>query len=177
MASRYVTSVARRMTLSAALLATSLYCTIHAERWHARAAGELRAAEQRHAAALGLDDAIGHLAAGRQAVPVRDAAVATMAALRALRTPLAMEFELTLVSHRQGGATTGGDSGQSLASYVERLPDIPALARVSLRLRGTYRDYARLRSFFAALSSWPVVLRSLRVERNELELGIDVYGT
>lgn len=165
------------MTLSAALLATSLCCAVHAQRWHAHAAADLRAAEQHHAAALRLDEAVGRLGRGRQAVPVRDAAVATMAALRALRMPLAMDYELSLVSHRQGGATTGVDSGQSLASYVERVPDIPAIARVSLRLRGTYRDYALLRSLFVALSSWPVVVRSVRVERNELELGIDVYGT
>lgn len=51
------------------------------------------------------------------------------------------------------------------------------LYRLTLTVRGTYREYAGLRRYLDAIDDHPVAITRLQIAGNSFELAIDVFGT
>lgn len=78
-----------------------------------------------------------------------------------------------------GSITPHKNTGNSAVAPLEKLAEqVPGTKLKSIRfnLRGTYKDYTGLVGYLAELRKQPVAINYLKVEGENFELGIRVYG-
>ena len=77
---------------------------------------------------------------------------------------------------RQGSVIDGPPDAQDLLALSRAVPDLPALRSVRVDVRATWRSYAGLRAWCAALEAMPLVIRHVVVDEAQVQLELLVLG-
>ena len=86
-----------------------------------------------------------------------------------------LEQGITL-SNITSGSGLNSSGATSLDAVAQRVPGTP-VRTMRLNVRGTYRDHARLLAYFDALRANGVAVVFLKVEKNNFEAGLRVFGS
>ena len=111
------------------------------------------------------------------AVSVNDALARTISAIKS--GTAARLVSVTALAPAQGATSaTGAALGdlKSIAGLTEKVAGVGGLKRVSVQMKGSYRNYEHFIGLLDDLHQLPAVLREFSVDRNNFEIVLDVYG-
>ncbi len=77
---------------------------------------------------------------------------------------------------RMGGVIDGPPDAQDLRAMSRDVPGVPGLRSVRLDVRASYRSYAGLRAWCAALEALPLIVQHVVLEDTQVQLDLLVLG-
>jgi hypothetical protein len=111
------------------------------------------------------------------AVSVNDALARTISTIKS--GTVARLVAVTALAPAQGATSaTGATFGdlKSVAGLTESVAGVGGLKRVSLQMKGSYRNYEHFIALLDDFKQLPAALREFSVDRNSFEMVLDVYG-
>ena len=111
------------------------------------------------------------------AVSLNDALARTISAIKS--GTAARLVAVAALAPVQGATSTAGATFgdlKSIAALTESVAGVSGLKRVSVQMKGSYRNYEHFVALLDDFEQLPAALREFSVDRNSFEMVLDIYG-